>query len=860
MKHLSRSRKLLRTAVALVLLGWALPLLVPVNYLRKQVAAALAETLHRPVQVGNIHIQLLGGPGLQASNVLVEEHPAFGSDPFVRAEAVEARLSLASIWRGRLEFSRLTMIRPSFNLVRNESGDWNLETLVFTPNGATEDSTPLTSRAGLSDLADSPPQPPHVRIESGRINFRFGERKKGASIQGLDLDLLPPEAPGGSWRFEAEGMPSRADIPFRATSVFRLRGEVGPFVPTMLQEPGIPLRLDWGADGAMLSELLTIAYGYDPGVHSMLSLEGHLSGTTSLFRFSAEARFEDLHRWDLLAAPEASSIRATFSGVTDLAAASLQLASFSIPLGEGSIELRGRVEQLFGKPDPKLEAEIRELPLTSVAALAPHFTTRVSPTVAAGGAVSGHLRLEPLAGEWSGALQVSDGFLRPSASTPSVRFTGFPIVLEGRTGKLGPIQANPGQGEPVQVSLRWDADGAFAALQLRGEKVSLSQLAGAAKGFGMQWSGEAQEGTVGLRVSVTARAGQPTRVTGWAQLDDAEIVPAGFTEPLQIASARVLFQPDRVRIEPLNARFGSTELSGTVDVEPTFFSGPSAADRGTGIYFNLAATDVAVEEFASLFRNPPTPGSLFRFREPAPAWNTLWISEATVPISGSLRADKLSWNGTTLENLSATVSLADGKLEISDFIAEHAGGRHHATGSVSFEHPLAFAVQTEYTNLQLDELALPSQRWRGLLAGTLSGVLRLSGSGASWREVGSLLAGVGGAHVSGFAVRSAAVAAALGEGETESRLDSLDASFQIADGQIRITEVKATQSSADEPGERTWAASGDVDFDQRVNLLVSSHSGDEEAEFVWSGTLFEPRATRITNAAAARVSTSPAAP
>ena len=127
LKQSNKFRKLLRLSAMVLLAAWLLPLLVRVNFWQEQVGDALSDALNRPVHVGDIHLQVIGGFGFEVSNVAVEEDPAFGAEPFARAESLKARVALSSLWHGRMEFASIDLISPSFNVVRAAGGRWNLE-------------------------------------------------------------------------------------------------------------------------------------------------------------------------------------------------------------------------------------------------------------------------------------------------------------------------------------------------------------------------------------------------------------------------------------------------------------------------------------------------------------------------------------------------------------------------------------------------------------------------------------------------------------------------------------------------------------------------------------------------------------
>src|SRR5215469_17493811 len=101
-----------RIAIMLmVLLGILLLVLVPplinVNRFQRRIATSIGGSLGRPVHLDRVTLSLLPLPGFTLENFVVGEDPAFGFEPIIRANEVRATLRLSSLWRGRVEFSRI---------------------------------------------------------------------------------------------------------------------------------------------------------------------------------------------------------------------------------------------------------------------------------------------------------------------------------------------------------------------------------------------------------------------------------------------------------------------------------------------------------------------------------------------------------------------------------------------------------------------------------------------------------------------------------------------------------------------------------------------------------------------------------
>src|ERR1700679_3234315 len=111
--------------VALVLV--LTPPLLNVNRLQRRIAASMSASLGRPVTLDRVTLHLLPVPGFTLQNLVVGEDPGFGSEPVIRANAVDVTLRPSSLWRRRVEISSIKFEEPSLNLGGNGGGGGNLK-------------------------------------------------------------------------------------------------------------------------------------------------------------------------------------------------------------------------------------------------------------------------------------------------------------------------------------------------------------------------------------------------------------------------------------------------------------------------------------------------------------------------------------------------------------------------------------------------------------------------------------------------------------------------------------------------------------------------------------------------------------
>src|SRR5947209_12835700 len=85
------------------------------NRFRGQIQRALEAALERHVTIREVHFNLFTGPGFSVEDVLIDDDPAAGVEPFAHVALIRARVRFNSLLTGRLAFSNLTLVEPSVN-------------------------------------------------------------------------------------------------------------------------------------------------------------------------------------------------------------------------------------------------------------------------------------------------------------------------------------------------------------------------------------------------------------------------------------------------------------------------------------------------------------------------------------------------------------------------------------------------------------------------------------------------------------------------------------------------------------------------------------------------------------------------
>jgi len=262
-----RSRVLLVVAIlAGVLLLVFLPPYISVNRYRRQIAGSIGRSLGRSVRMDSVTLNLLPMPGFTLENFVVAEDSAFGSEPVIQARSVKVELRVWSLWRRRVEFSRITLEEPSVNLVHLPDGRWNIESILLQ---ASKIEAAPTAQKGAGDA----PRFPYIEATGARVNVKMGLVKMPLALSEAEFALWLPEP--REWRLRLEGHPVRTDTAATDTGLFQVEGTLGK--ATRMQDVPVDLTAEWRK--APLGGVSWVLMGRDAGVRGSMMLRTSVKGT-----------------------------------------------------------------------------------------------------------------------------------------------------------------------------------------------------------------------------------------------------------------------------------------------------------------------------------------------------------------------------------------------------------------------------------------------------------------------------------------------------------------------------------------------------------------------------------------------------
>ena len=107
-----------------------LPHLVDVNRYVPLLSSQIQTLTGRAAKFGPMSLRVLPAPALHVAPVSLAEGARYPGRDFVRIEAIDVRLRLLPLLRGRVEFGTIVVDRPSVTVIRDRQGHWNFDDLL----------------------------------------------------------------------------------------------------------------------------------------------------------------------------------------------------------------------------------------------------------------------------------------------------------------------------------------------------------------------------------------------------------------------------------------------------------------------------------------------------------------------------------------------------------------------------------------------------------------------------------------------------------------------------------------------------------------------------------------------------------
>jgi len=823
----------IRVAVVLgiAVLAVALPPFINVGRFRLRIADSISRALGRQVTIGSVELRLLPEPGFTLHNFVVADDPTLSAEPMLRAEEVTANLRLSSLWRGRLEIARLSLTYPSLNLVRSPEGKFNLETLLM--RASQTPSAPTTA-----SRAQARPRFPYIEADSGRINFKAGVEKKVFSLIDTDFALWSPGE--DEWRMRLEGRPFRTDMPVNDTGTLTLEASFRR--AAKLSETPVQMRLT--LEGAQVGQLTKLLYGRDRGWRGAVHLRAQASGKPSNLALVAEGSVEDFRRFDIFGGDNIR-LQTRCTGKLSTVRENLTDVSCLFPLGDGALEMRGDINNLF-RADYDLAVTARRVPIAAAVTIAKHSKKGLPEDLSASGTIDAAISFKRTSEEFSAngggsteSFALMSNVLQKDLSIGRVEFAFQRAALE----LSGPSRSSRRKSSPAQTATRLDilpfpvqmggavpvAASAWIGrdgyvLEARGD-ADLQRLLQVGRTLGIQSPALAAAGSAKINVKVAGQWQQfvAPEVGGTIKLQDVRAELAGIGVPVLIESGTANLAAGHVSLQNLSADVGSLHLAGTVAF-------PRSCEKNgkCPVLFDIHANTLDSGQLNMLLNPRTRKRPWYRLLTSREAENSVL---ASLDASGSISAGTLKVRGLVATKVSAHLDLNQQVAKFTNVRGELFGGVH--TGSLqadfSGEKP-SYSGSGALTKVMMSHVSAAMKN--GWATGSVSGKYDFTASGWSAPELVSSAKGA-----ADFTWKDGTLKyVTLQDGKDSLHFTSYTGKVVLQDATLKFDESKLQTSSG------IYEVSGKSSPDLKLEFTLTHSNGQG---YKISGSLMNPQVAAL---------------
>jgi AsmA-like protein len=808
--------------------------------IKSRIVGSISLALGRPVDISSASIRLLPHPGFELEDFVVHDDPAFSAEPILRSQDVTASLRLWSLLHGRLEIARLSLTEPSFNLVRNASGHWNLEALL---QRAAQTAVAPTAKS----KSERRPAFPYIEAEGGRINLKIREEKKPYALTDADFALWQDSE--NSWGIRLEAKPVRTDFNLTNTGTIELSGTWQR--SSELRETPLQFSFEWG--GGQLGQITTLVDGNDDGWRGELDLVTKLSGSPGDLHLQSRASVQDFRRYNVTAGSD-SPLRAECSAHYSSADQDLSQIDCRAPVQNGSLRLEGAVRSLLGPRSYGLTFAASDVPLQSVARLAAHVKTGIPEDISAAGKLNAKISLTTAANtnlpQWQGQGEIKNLRVESPSNNAELVVSALPFTIQQspsstialRTPSLAALPSAPGleigpfnfplgHATPLQVH-GWLSASTYN-VRAKGDG-QIQRFLQAARMVGIPTPQTGAEGlaSVDLRMAGPWSAFSATRATGTAQLHAVRAQVRGLSVPLEISAANLTFTQQEVSVQKFSASLAGVVWRGSLTLPR-----PCAVQGTCAARFYLHADGITDAALNILLAGSSSSRPWYHLLEKQAAPSFLSRLQAI----GQLSADKITIHKIVGSDFLANVDISPGQLQLSNVHAKLLGGRHVGSATLDLTSGTALIhAEGSLNQIALDQIAgVTGDHW---ITGNAAATYQFSGLGKS---IATILAS-GTAELKITAQDCVLPNVSLAEA-APLRMEQFSGDLLFGDGRFQLKQGSFTAP------EGRYEINGTVSLNKNLSLKLVRGDGPE---YSINGTLAEPRVA-ASKSRIARVSQQP---
>jgi hypothetical protein len=726
-------RRVRNLTLALLLVGlaaWIVPSYLSAESYRRRLQTGLERVLHRPVKFGALSFHLLPRPGFSIENAEVDEDPDFSPEPFARVESIDCELRWHSLWRSRMDFAYLHLDRPSFNIVLNARGEWNIQRLLLQSG--------VTAPPGIAtDGRTIPAEQLDLKVDDARINFQVGVNKKPFALTDVQarLRVNPAER---RVQFQITASPVRSDLSLPTPGPVEVQGSWTPG-----GDLHGPIDAQVTTRGALLYDWIPVVTGKNPQVYGVLDSDVHVTGSLPDLTVEGESRLTQFQRWEELPPSDPMPWTLRYRARLLRGRERVQVESLEASFADSHLHLSGSVDRT--QPDPRLDfvVSLERSRLEDVLAMVRRFWPNTG-NWNMKGRVDAMLALQ---GPWK--QRRYGGFLgaqQVSIEMPSVSFPLSDIAVRiGKDGAvLAPVQVllAPHVVLSAQGSINRTAHGPRYELQIAAKSIPLREAVTFGRGLGVRgFQGIDATGSATATLRLAGSVWPLTRplLTARAEMRAARLLIPGLTEPVNLPRASLQVNGDQIIADPVVAVLGTSVFKVRL------------AHQGARLNpwtFDLQANRLRLEQGALWFTalGLRRPVSLLA-RLPGLA-SFAARRDAASQIFGSLNAEGrfstpfLSYRDVTLNDFQGTFEVAGRTIRMKTARFRSYGGHGDAEGIVDFtSSPPALSATASLVGVPVQTLTARLSGPLSTARGSLNATVTLRTRGLAREELADNLTG-----------------------------------------------------------------------------------------------------------------------
>jgi uncharacterized protein involved in outer membrane biogenesis len=650
---------LLAMVVIVLLAALILPRFVDTNRYHKQVRAQLERSLGRKVSMEKMELSLFP-PSFRVENAIIGEDPRFNTgNPFATAEKLKVSVRFWPLLRSQVAIKSLELDRPRIELVKDQQGDWNINSL-----GHASDTG---SRKRASDELELE----HLLITDGQVAVTDRQRHQPRAVYDhIDLDVSDFAAD------QPFSLKISALLPGAVKQAVLLEGRAGPIRADAARTPfDGRLHLDQVPTSAIAAFLNTQAL---TAIEAVVSGEAKVKNSDGKVDSSGTIRLDDLHVHNVNVG---YPVTLNYAVSDDTGTGLVQFRHADAKLGSTPVTLEGWLSTRATPATMDLKLTTENAAIGEAVRLASALGVGLSPGADVTGQMNVNVEMRGPADHpiFSGRISARDLAI-------SNKSLGQPVKVNAIELQLTPDAVRSNRFTAVCGST--SVFGSFAVSQyispnssinasLRAQHARLDEALNIANALGIPaTNGVGGEGGLSFDVQVEGPARKLAQLTiaGKAKLQDATLKLPSLAKPLQIHHSDISFNAESTALQNLSVTAGQTNLRGSLTLKDL------AAPK---VQFTLHADKANVADIQQFFRPPAgeaaaaTQGS----SESAPQSESSLLSGVTG--GGTITVDAIQYDNLLLSNTRSTLVLDRGVIQMNPITADLFGGRQ--SGAITID-------------------------------------------------------------------------------------------------------------------------------------------------------------------------------